>query len=188
MKWKLGLLCDRTEAEYTAAYKQMSPSRKARVDIQKQKDGKKRTLLGEVLLQELLSEEGITAALCTAENGRPYIDKEALFVSITHCGELVAAAVSDKAVGIDAEIIKPVSRKLIERVAVSSELIYISGGAELPERVLDKETLTRFFEVWTAKEAYFKKEGTGITNLKSVDTLCLQKEIHYINEYVITII
>jgi phosphopantetheinyl transferase len=28
--------------------------------------------------------------------------------------------------------------------------------------------LTRFFKIWTAKEAYFKQQGTGITDLKAV--------------------
>ena len=188
MKWKLGCLSDRTEAEYEAAYKKMSPSRRERVDRQKLPDAKRRTLLGEILLQELLREEKVLANICSAQNGRPYIEGERLFVSISHSGEYVAAALSDKAVGIDIEIIKPITKRLLEKALCGDELAFVSGGRGLSDTITDKEVLSRFFEVWTAKEAYFKKQGTGITNLKSADTTKLEKKTHITEEYVVTII
>ena len=188
MKWKLGCLSDRTEAEYEATYNKMSPSRRARVDAQKQPDAKKRTLLGEMLICELLCEDNISATVCTAENGRPYIEGEKFFISISHSDAFVAAALSDRAVGIDVEMIKPISKRLLLRVLCDSEFDFVTSGAELSDTVTDKEILNRFFEVWTAKEAYFKKQGTGITNLKEVDTTTLHKKTYITDEYVITIV
>ena len=48
--------------------------------------------------------------------------------------------------------------------------------------------MQRFFEIWTAKEAYFKKCGTGITNLKSVNSLTLSRQMHILGDYILHII
>ena len=54
--------------------------------------------------------------------------------------------------------------------------------------VENRAVLERFYEVWTAKEAYFKKMGTGITDLKSVDVTSLEKKVIIEDDYLITII
>ena len=41
--------------------------------------------------------------------------------------------------------------------------------------------------VWTAKEAYFKAQGTGITELKSVNTLDLQVEFAEKDDFIIAL-
>ena len=46
----------------------------------------------------------------------------------------------------------------------------------------------RFFAVWTAKEAYFKKSGSGITDIRSIDTLSFAKQTFYIDDFLITVV
>ena len=68
--------------------------------------------------------------------------------------------------------------KTTKKFATENELVYIFG--KIPEDAdfcLDYNDSTadifkRFFEIWTLKEAYFKKIGTGISaDLKSVEFL-----------------
>jgi phosphopantetheine--protein transferase-like protein len=85
--------------------------------------------------------------------------------------------VSGTPVGIDIEKIKPVTDKLINYVCNENEREYIESGN-------DKEY--RFFAVWTAKEAYFKKNG-GV-GVRAVDTTTFEKSVYEIDDYLITIV
>lgn len=90
------------------------------------------------------------------EHGKPYLTEHPeLHFSISHSGNLVTAAVSDGEVGIDCEKIRKINLKVAEKHFTEAELNYIN-------REPDK-TQKRFFEVWTAKEAYLKKIGAGLT-------------------------
>ncbi len=187
MKWISGRISQFTHDEYATVYSSLSPSRKMRIDRYKREEDKMRSLLGELLLRRLLCESGvINPVICSAENGRPYIENDGLHVSISHCDDIAVCAVCEEPVGIDIEKIKPVDSRLIKRVCTESEERYIcfSGNGLIEDRVV----LERFFEIWTAKEAYFKKEGTGITNFHSIDTLILKKQTIKISEYIIQII
>ena len=53
--------------------------------------------------------------------------------------------------------------------------------------ISDENVKKRFFEIWTAKEAYFKMKGSGITDLKSVNTLKIEKQSFCENGYVFAI-
>lgn len=173
--------CDTAEISREAleqAYSILSASRKAHIDrLQKQED-KLRSLAGEVLAQKLLREKyHITDAVIHRQsNGQPYLTGCDLHISISHCDEMVACAVSREPVGIDIERIRPIHEKLCHKVCTESELAYVL------------EDPGRFFEIWTAKEAYFKKCGTGITNLKSVNILELPRQTHFIQDFVLNII
>ncbi len=193
MKWLYANIADVSAEEYDRVYAGLSPSRKARVDRMKQPDDRKRSLAGEWLLQTLLKQAyGITdAVLETASNGRPMLVGADLFVSIAHCDDAVVCAVSETPVGIDIERIRPLDLKLARRVCVEEETVYLFGHTpiEADYRYTDDAALlTRFFEIWTAKEAYFKRCGTGITELKSVNILPLKRQIFHQDGYLIQII
>ena len=108
-----------------------------------------RSILGDVLAVRTLND--ITCrtdiVLKRDASGRPYADSLPLFISVSHSGSIAVCAVSDRPVGIDVEQIKKRSFKLTDRIFSEDEIAYISGSAK------------RFFEVWTAKEAYAKKLG-----------------------------
>ena len=146
-----------------------------------------RSLAAERLAQELLKKHyGTTAKLCCRENGQPYLEKCPLQVSLSHCDEMVACAVSELPVGIDIERIRPMDLRICRHVCVPEELGYLQ--AQRLEQCEDAAVLRRFFEIWTAKEAYFKKCGTGITDLKGVNILMLQRQVYTAGDYLIQIV
>ena len=160
----------------------LSPSRKEYIHRLHREQDRIRSLAAELLVYKILKDSyGVEhAVLHRAENGRPYLTGCDLYVSIAHCGTKLACAVRPEPVGIDIEQIRPVNQNLLRHVCVEAEKAYVTeqdGAQDL-----------RFFEVWTAKEAWFKKCGTGITDLKSVNILPLKREIHLLDGYVIQII
>lgn len=176
------------------AYSRLSPSRKAHIDRFRRVEDKNRSLAGELLVQQLLREHyGITdAQLHRSDSGQPYLTGCRLYVSISHCEEMVACAVSEAPVGIDIERIRPIDRKLCGKVCVPEEMHYVLGEGNMLARlrlgeIRDPEILQRFFEVWTAKEAWFKKCGTGITDLKSVNVLPKPRQLQKIGEYILQV-
>lgn len=179
MKWALGRLSDFREAEYEKAYKGLSKSRKMRIDRLKKDADRKRSLLGEMLVKKLLMEEGIEAHILSEDNGKPYLSDSSFFVSISHSGEMAAAVISEKPVGIDIEKTRQIDLRILDRVCTEREADYVK---------CDKDSEIRFFEVWTAKEAYFKKQGTGITNFKSVEIFDLKREFITADGYVLQIV
>lgn len=177
MKWLLCRTGDFTEQEYAAVYEKLSPSRKAHMDAFSNASARRCSLAGELLLRRLLSGEGIVAVPERLSSGQPVLSGSKLHVSISHCDDRVVCAVSGRPVGIDIEKIRPIRPGMMERVCTAEELRYVRGGNETE----------RFFEVWTAKEAYFKMLGTGITNLQAVNTLTLQKVFFRRDEYLVCV-
>ena len=167
MKWAYVKI---NEIESLPSPADLSPTRFARIDRIKNGEAKKASLAGEWLATRLSG-----GVICAHPSGQPYIEGSDMHISISHSGEYAVCALSETPVGIDIEKIRKVSDKLIDRVCTAREREYVISDE-------------RFFEVWTAKEAYFKKIGTGITDLKSVDTLDLKKEYHKIEDYIVCII
>lgn len=190
MKWLYGEINDYTKAEYDAVYNSLAVSRKERIDRFKLEDDRRRSLLGEMLTKKLLTEEGILSPIESAENGRPYIKDNLRYISISHSNTAVVAAVSDSPVGIDIEQIKPVNRRLVKRICTDEEEVFINLSNEkaCDQLITEEKTLERFFVIWTAKEAWFKKQGTGITDFKKVNVLNEKREVHRKGEYIIQII
>ncbi|MBQ6627132.1 MAG: 4'-phosphopantetheinyl transferase superfamily protein [Ruminococcus sp.] len=191
MVFSIGFIEEYGADDFERAYENLSASRKARVDRYKREDDRKRSLLGEILLKNLLNDHfNCDAVLETADNGRPFLKDSSLCVSIAHSDGLVVAVVHDAPVGIDVEKVKEVSLSLIERVCVENEKRFVCGDKSFNkgEKITNTQVLKRFFTVWTGKEAYFKKIGTGITDLKSVDIFTLNREVHFMDDYVIQIV
>ena len=183
--------------EYQRTFEAMSPERKSKVERLKIQEDKKRTVAGEYLARKLISgEENIgfeKISIVTDDNGKPYAENSKLHFSISHSDELVCAVVSDKKVGVDAEKIHDVRTSLTKRVCTERELAYIYGyvpSDEETENTLFYDSLVRFFEIWTFKEAYFKCVGTGITDFKSVDFFDagVHKEQFCEDEFVICVV
>ena len=181
MKWSFCNINSITEIEYNAIYNSLSPSRKAHIDKMKRREDRLRSLaVGHVLIG-LLKEYGETnITLETLPNGKPNLVGSDLFFSLSHSHEGVVAVVSKSPIGIDIEKIKPVDDKLIDYVCNQKEKEYVLQN--------EAEKFYRFFTVWTAKEAYFKKCNGTIASVKSVDTTLLQKNVILKDDFVITIL
>ena len=181
MRWAQRKVTDFTAEALQQVYLRLSPTRKVRIDRLRRQEDRERSLAAECLVYQLLEKEfGVTdAKLHSSQNGAPYLTGCNLHVSISHSDDWVACAVSDGPVGIDIERIRPVKPNLFDHVCTKEEMEYLLAG---------ENRLHRFFEIWTAKEAYYKKCGTGITNLKQVNTRALQGKVWVNGDYFIQII
>lgn len=192
MHWAVRALSSFSQQRLEKIYGNLTPSRKEHIDRLQRQEDRLRSLAAEALTLQLLQEHyGITTAqLHRKESGQPYLTGCRLYVSLSHSGDMVACAVSSAPVGIDIEHIRPVKPNLIHRVCVTEEADYVLAGSILPEGQPcdDPTVLRRFFEIWTGKEAYFKKCGTGITDLQAVNILALPRQTHMAEDYLIQII
>lgn len=73
---------------------------------------------------------------------------------LSHKPEVVAGAASVFPVGLDVEIMRPVSPRLMQKIATEDEI-----------RLLKNEGDLAFFKIWTAKEAVLKAAGDGMSGL-----------------------
>jgi phosphopantetheinyl transferase len=87
------------------------------------------------------------------ENGRPRCGE--LYLSITHSGDVAAAIVSSKPIGLDVERIEPRDPSFEELVLTNEDRVLLDGL----QGSLRDERLTA---LWCAKEAYTKLEGSGL--------------------------
>lgn len=97
----------------------------------------------------------------------PYGKPEApgVFFSLSHSGGYALLAVSDSDVGADLEQIRPAPERVAARVFTPDEQHWLADGTDYD---------TRFFTLWTLKEALLKACGCGLTlPLQSLDVLPL---------------
>lgn len=92
---------------------------------------------------------GFAPAILRNENGKPYIESNPLYFSISHSGGYGVIAISEKPVGVDLEIFKGKGR-----------LSFISRfcGQEQLEIESEKDFLLH----WTVREAFVKMRGSAL--------------------------
>lgn len=101
-------------------------------------------------------------------------------VSISHSYDVAAVAVSDFPIGIDIEKPRPVALKAADKIFGFPEREYISEDNALSD--------TRFFEIWTRKEAFVKRQGTGFKgNVRSVPSDCEDLKTLTVDGYVLSV-
>jgi len=108
------------------------------------------------IARSLLGAKEETLVFESYEKGKPYFKNYPHFhFNISHSDNAVTVVVCDGAVGIDCEKIQKANPKLAKRFFTEKENAYIN------ENPLESDT--RFFEIWTKKEAFLKLSGKGIT-------------------------
>lgn len=114
-----------------------------------------------ILLREMLAARGVDAdALPVAENefGKPAFDPSCgLHFSLSHSGERVMAAVSDRPVGCDVEKVGRVGSEVFEACLTAEERAFC---AAIPS---ETERARTFCRLWTRKESYSKAIGVGLS-------------------------
>ena len=192
MKWLYATISDFTTEELELLRASLSPSRAKRIRRLRRPEDQPRSLAGEALARKLLREQ--FGVLCPTlhcdELGCPRLPDTGLFVSIAHCGQHIVCAAAQMPVGIDIERIRPIDLSMAKHVCTEEEAAYLFGHRPDPDDYRlchDPETLQRFYEIWTGKEAYFKMQGTGIRNLRSISILPLPREIILREGHLITI-
>ena len=157
---------DFTEDKFNLCLSLMDEKRRLYLNSLKHTKNKLLSVAAEWLVKEnvakILNKPIEEVVILREEKGKPYIEDNPLYISISHSGDFVAVAIDRAPMGIDIEEIKPVHKKLKDRICTDSDLKYVLSWDNKTEENL------KTLEIWTAKEAYFKKIGTGITNFKSI--------------------
>lgn len=139
-----------------------------------------RSILGEYLiryffkLKTKINIENIVFE--TGEKGKPFLHDSKIHFNISHSGEWIVAAFSEKELGIDIELIKEPNYNVAKRFFSETEIqnLFSITDIELKKQL--------FFEYWTIKESYLKAIGTGLTkSLSSFTVLFDKEEISIIN-------
>lgn len=197
LEWNYTYISSITNDEYTRYYSLMNIKKQNRLAAYKNAKDKKRTVAGEILARRMISSfcnvapENVSFEL--GLYGKPYARNLNVEFNISHSDEMVVCTISDNPVGIDVEKIQPIGTSILRKLCTDADLEYIFGNDTLINNIpsnFDDIRLCRFYEVWTAKEAYFKYIGTGIKNLKSIsmNELTEKRQKIRIANYIITII
>ena len=174
MKWYHMDIRDMTDAEYANYYAMADETRREKTDACRVREDRLRSIAGDHLARLAVSEfcgvpmEEIQFG--RSGDGKPYVLGLDVHFNISHSGDLAVCAVSERPLGVDVQLMRPVRRALTRKVCTPGELRYLREVPGFGEE-LAGEALVRFFQVWCSKEAYFKWLGTGITDLKKFDTL-----------------
>ena len=173
MKWYKYDIRNLSDAEYGKWYSLMSEEKQRRVDRFRRVEDRKRIVAGEMLARISIAEWcGVSPEsiiFSKHEFGKPFAVGLGVEFNISHSGNMVVCAIDDKPVGIDIEIIRPIDLSVAKRIFTQAELFYLFQHPPTEQDFVyttDKEKLTRFFENWTAKEAYGKCLGNGLEEIK----------------------
>ena len=124
---------------------------------------KRQYIYSRVLLKYVISVNGFQYGEMTKnKNGKPYFEG-APFFNISHSGNIVAVAISDKEVGVDVQKETVVSKKVMDKFFSEEEREYIKKG-EITAASL-----------WSVKESIFKYNGTGIVSDINMPEILIEK-------------
>lgn len=127
-------------------------------------EDRKRSLAGDILTKRYLSKlYGVSEDIIEikkGEHGKPYVLNLPAHFNLSHSGNYTILAISDKPIGIDIEIIEDFSAILAKKLFNEDELNYIAGTGPSTKK---SDMQRAFYEIWTAKEAYLKYLGSGIS-------------------------
>ena len=131
-------------------------------------NAQKRAITGELLLIKGLKDfykiNYKNIIIKTNMYGKPYISNKKyqnIYFNISHSHDFAICAFSNKKIGVDIEKIREVNIQIINTIATNKEKEYILSNKKL--------IYERLFTIFTLKEAYFKKIGSNLNNLKSVE-------------------
>ena len=128
--------------------------RQQRIHSMKQEKSRKQSMGVGLLLQKVLALYHMQdSKVFIGEHGKPMVD--GLEFSLSHSGDLIICAVSDKPVGCDVEEIRKAPKGVAERYFSDSEQEYL-------DQFSGEEYDKAFFRIWTLKESYVKMTGEGM--------------------------
>lgn len=159
---------------------------KNRISRYKKQNDLKRSALGYYLVAKAYKEltGSVAPPILFTDSGKPYFNDNNIHFSISHSNNLAVCVLNDKEIGIDTEKIETFNPKLIDRICMDEEKQYIGNSSE------------RFFEIWTAKEAYSKLTGLGLSiglknievDIKNLEVQGKKLTIKAVKDYIISIV
>lgn len=146
-------------------YNKIYPLKKYKISKYIKENLKYSSIIGEILLNELLKKhykiEYKDLAFEVNDYGKPYIKNKSVFYNISHSFDYIITVISDCEIGVDIEKIRITPIKNINQFATNKEKEYILFNNNDIEK--------RLFEIYTLKEAYFKMKGSNLNHIKEVE-------------------
>jgi len=117
------------------------------------------------ILTDILEGEGVSAPVIhRTENGKPYVDEEGVFFSVSHSGSIFACALSSFDIGLDIQDREPRSPEKI------SERYFTQEERKHP-----------FRRIWTRKEALIKYMGVTLKDVIASETVLDREDVRFID-------
>ncbi len=160
MEYIIKNINDFNDNEINEFYKKIHEIKRMRIDKFKNSEAKIRSIIGELLLSELLKKRNIDyndIDYSYNEYGKPYLSDSKIFFNISHSYDYVITVISDNEIGIDIEKIRNVPKNIVNQIATEKERKYVLAKEE------------RLFRIYTLKEAYFKLLGNNLNNILNVE-------------------
>lgn len=90
------------------------------------------------------------------EKGKPYIEGNGAYFSLSHSGNIALCAVSDDEIGADVQETRLLKKNIATHICTDGEAAILNSLA-------DKEKTDFLFELWTKKESVMKLSGLGFS-------------------------
>ena len=182
-----------TNDEFINTYKLINDIKKEKIKQYYRTIDKKNTIAGELLVRKMISKslninpEKIKFGIMPS--GKPYVIGFNIEFNISHSDNVVVCAISNNKIGIDIEKIRPINLSIAKKICNEEELKYIFNHIPLKNELVytkEKSILTRFFEIWTNKEAFIKCKGKNISSIKQTHPKNV-KSFNLLDKYIISI-
>ncbi|MDN0086185.1 4'-phosphopantetheinyl transferase superfamily protein [Yersinia nurmii] len=129
-------------------------------------NGKRRDawVAGRVLLAQQVGQRPLREMIITASGKPTFRCAQLPHFNISHSGDFVFVAVSDKGpIGCDIEVIRPRSAAIEIAQHYFGEAEYLWLAAQPAENVM-----MAFWRLWTAREALLKQRGLSVWQMRSI--------------------
>ena len=145
MKYLIKNINDISNKIYQDFFNKLSKFEKEKINKKIYENDKKRSLLGLILLEELLKEKINNINIEYSKNGKPYLKNKNIYFNISHKKDYVITIISNKKIGVDIEYIdkNKINKSTLKYFATKKEAKYIKN-----------ETL--YFTLFSLKESYIK--------------------------------
>lgn len=166
----------------------ISADRRNRIMNLKNPEVARLSLATGLLLRIALERSGLLFRLNEIQyekHGKPYIDAENFYFSLSHSETYAICAYSNNDLGVDLQKIKPALPKSTQKILSVDEKEYLLTLNE-------KEHVAFFYRVWSMKESLIKWDGRGlrlpltelsfIQGKKIVDSLIFEKKTLFFTE------
>ncbi len=151
---------------YNTDTAQLSAARREKAARYRSAQERKRCLCAGVALDEALKTVGLreqAVIIAYNEHGKPYFPEHPqLHFSLSHSGDYAVCVLTDAAVGVDVEQVRPFEwERAAKRAFTEAQRVWLT---EQPR----EQQAEAFFGLWTEVESRLKQSGAGLSGLSAV--------------------
>lgn len=176
----------------------VSPYRRQKIALLKNKNDKMRSLGAAIALNKALGGYGLEERAMEYESGshgKPLLRYyPEIHFSLSHSKDYAICSIGSEEIGNDIEWVRSGKDNVAERFFASEELAWIKNAAD------SKERDERMFRIWTMKESFLKVTGLGMSLPLKDFTVVMQEngnivlrqtvndKVYHIKEYALPLI